>query len=791
MSDHGRDFDSLMEQLQHIQALVKIPISSIELLAEELTSWRIRLDGQFRIEIGEIPSLEVIKFLEHLIASSTHTNDWRWIEVIIPLVSKLSYATVHTGLFVSLLDVSTVLVVLGVGDIISKARILFRWYNISGTGMLTELEHTLLVSRIAAAFHRLKVVGILDMTNEEARHVAMKARWREVMGKMRFVEALDFDNFLDWFIDNRYQQRLPDLTSFQLSLIIISFPIIYSILSFNVPSPSLFTQLHFPHSLTILSVFMVNSSFVASCLNILRSLVVVIEKLQYKSSTLLDITERQFSYEQHQIFVPPSIAFENCEPVTAVSGAVLVVFRDSCGVSFAIPPEALERDGLVVYALIEQLIPMTPAPIPPAHFQEEHHLLESQRGSVFHSNVGSVVGDSSVLHESSSSVIGDHNMSAVGSHVGDDSYQINSREQQLNETKYYRLKSSRTCLLNNGKILSNTPCCIPCNTPPPPSPRPSPLLSSPLPSHPPPSLFTPLSPLLPSPPLIPLGDGTMVSTALYRVDIDGLDPHSKYCFTFYTHSRILTPIEVDTLPGPFLGPTLVPGPTLGPGVSPVPGASLGPDAASIPVPGHGFGPDPDGASIPVPGHGVGPDPDGVSGGEGTEGGYTSCILPCSFPAHSIPTLLNTLSKPVDTIVYSNSLCSIQQLLNSSLIYLSNSWRGSPEEQSNAFASAVDAQYGVEWREALKELMECCGMESGALELSQHLGTYPIPVPIPTPAPTLPYPKPAITPIPALTLPCFTPNSTLFYPCFTRTPLPQTILSYPILHLTPTLSTTPL
>ena len=74
MSDHGRDFDSLMEQLQHIQALVKIPISSIELLAEELTSWRTRLDGQFRIEIGEIPSLEVIKFLEHLIHQHIQTT---------------------------------------------------------------------------------------------------------------------------------------------------------------------------------------------------------------------------------------------------------------------------------------------------------------------------------------------------------------------------------------------------------------------------------------------------------------------------------------------------------------------------------------------------------------------------------------------------------------------------------------------------------------------------------------------------------------------------------------------
>ena len=176
---------------------------------------------------------------------------------------------------------------------------------------------------------------------------------------------------------------------------------------------------------------------------------VVIEKLKYKSTSLLDITERQFSYEQHQIFVPPAIAFENCEQVTEVSCAVFVVFRDQWGVSFAIPPEALERDCLVVYALCEKLIPMAPAPVLPRHFQEEHHLSDSQRGSVFHGDGSVMEGGSSVINGFSSSVIGENNMSVVGSQ-DDHHYFQNSAEQQLNETKYYRLKSSRTCLLNNG-----------------------------------------------------------------------------------------------------------------------------------------------------------------------------------------------------------------------------------------------------------------------------------------------------------------------------------------------------
>ena len=229
----------------------------------------------------------------------------------------------------------------------------------------------------------------------------------------------------------------------------------------------------------------------------------------------------------------------------------------------------------------------------------------------------------------------------------------------------------------------------------------------------------------------------MASTALYRVDIDGLDAHSKYCFTFYTHGRVLTPIEVDTLPSPGSSPSP------GPGAVPSPATATAafstpegpPDVAAAVRRNHVDHPyhmDPPLSHFHPGGGGGGPNYRGGNGGGhngnygsggggGIEGGYISCVLPCSFPARSISTLLESLPGPVDSIVYSNSLCSIEKMIASSLIYLSNSWRGSPEEQSSAFASAVDSQYFVEWRGALKDLYERCGMESGALELSQHLG----------------------------------------------------------------------
>ena len=395
------DFKRLLDELDFLRHAADVPLEATVSLADELVAWRLRLDHTFRAEMGETPVNEVLAFLQRLTAGTGTATaaSWAWVAAVVPaLVSRMAYETVHDGLYVSLLDVVTVLAVAGVGDIVAKGRALFRWFNFSGTGVLTELEHTVMISRVARCFHRLHVVGSLDLTDEEARHIAMKARFREAFGKQRFVEALDIDSFLDWLMDS--------------------------------------------------------SSFVSTCLNIVRTLVVIMEKLYRKAVCLEEVALWQQVHEQRHLYVPPASVLPHCEESLSTADAVFVVHRDQCGVSLAVPSEALEPGCQVVYVLCEKLVP-----IPTAFMSRTDDFGGGSSGS------DTLVPDPSA---------------SLGPGAAE-------------QTKYYRLQSSRAVLLNNGDV------------------------------H-------------------------MGNCAMQRADIDGLDAAAKYCITLYTPRRKLTPVEIDTYP---------------------------------------------------------------------------------------------------------------------------------------------------------------------------------------------------------------------------------------------------
>jgi len=384
----------MLNELEFLRHASDVALEDTVALADELVAWQLRLDHNFRAELGETPTDDVLAFVQRLTTGAAATARWKWAKDVVPaLVTRLAYETVHDGLHVSLLDVVTVLAVAGVGDIVAKGRALFRWFNFSGTGVLTELEHTVMISRVAHCFHRLHVVGSLDLTDDEARHIAMKARFREAYGKQRFIEALDIDSFLDWLMDS--------------------------------------------------------SSYVSTCLNIVRTLVVVLDKLHRKAVCLEEVAAWQRAHEQRHLYVPPVAALPYCEESLSTADAVFVVHRDQCGVSLAIPSTALEPGCQVVYALCEKLVPL------PAAFM-------------------------SGTHDSDRSVTFPDPSASPGTGITE-------------QTKYFRLQSSRAILLNNG-------------------------------------------------------DRHMGNCAMQRADIDGLDADAKYCITLYTPRRKLTPVEVDTYP---------------------------------------------------------------------------------------------------------------------------------------------------------------------------------------------------------------------------------------------------
>ena len=50
------------------------------------------------------------------------------------------------------------------------------WYNVSKTGIMTEVEHTNLILRVARCLHKMNIIGVLDITEDDAKHIALTSR---------------------------------------------------------------------------------------------------------------------------------------------------------------------------------------------------------------------------------------------------------------------------------------------------------------------------------------------------------------------------------------------------------------------------------------------------------------------------------------------------------------------------------------------------------------------------------------------------------------------------------------
>lgn len=119
--------------------------------------------------------------------------------VISPIVHRLAVSKPLLGPRVYLLDVLTMLVILMRGDMHEKAQLIFTWYNFSRTGLMSELEHTLLITRAAECLHRLKLLGAIEITRDDSRHIALAARIdKQVRNKIFFKPGLTFDDFFNW-----------------------------------------------------------------------------------------------------------------------------------------------------------------------------------------------------------------------------------------------------------------------------------------------------------------------------------------------------------------------------------------------------------------------------------------------------------------------------------------------------------------------------------------------------------------------------------------------------------------
>ena len=98
---------------------------------------------------------------------------------------------------VNMLDVLLTLTVLVQGSLEEKAGVLFSWFDYSHSGMLTEVELTVFLTRTASCLSRIQVISSFEIGQADARHMALLARVKPDGSVVPEVSLERFVAFLD------------------------------------------------------------------------------------------------------------------------------------------------------------------------------------------------------------------------------------------------------------------------------------------------------------------------------------------------------------------------------------------------------------------------------------------------------------------------------------------------------------------------------------------------------------------------------------------------------------------
>jgi hypothetical protein len=221
---------------------------------------------------------------------------------VTPLIRILSQEKIMLGTRVFLLDVLTSLAILVRGDVKEKAQLLFKWYNFSRTNMLSELEHTLLIVRGASCLHRLKLIGLIEITKEDAKHIALSARTvvPKDGSRITFIPGLHLSEFTTWLESGKIGTSI--MTAFR----------------------------------------------------ILERLSDTLVTLQRKATALYNIVQEKVDHASKQIHIPSAELLRTVEN----KSPILVLGRCGDELSVCISPSfKLERSPLA-YLTIDKLVPM-------------------------------------------------------------------------------------------------------------------------------------------------------------------------------------------------------------------------------------------------------------------------------------------------------------------------------------------------------------------------------------------------------------------------------------------------
>lgn len=119
------------------------------------------------------------------------------------VINKLSFEKPLVGTSILLLDLLTILCILTNGSIEDKARMLFSWYNHNQSGLMDEAEHQYFIIRACDSLKKLRLIGYIDITIEEASYMALEARVKYQNNEITFVPGLKLKDFIKWIMANK------------------------------------------------------------------------------------------------------------------------------------------------------------------------------------------------------------------------------------------------------------------------------------------------------------------------------------------------------------------------------------------------------------------------------------------------------------------------------------------------------------------------------------------------------------------------------------------------------------
>lgn len=145
------------------------------------------------------------EYLEYSVVSTKNLGKYfpTSLEAVNVVVSRIAVKNDTGELVVAILDLLTILCVMSVSSVADKAKMLFEWYNVSSNGLLTEFEHTKLILRFSHTARKMKLIGALELTENDANFIALDARvYNAEEKRLRFKPGLYLIDFQHWIETN-------------------------------------------------------------------------------------------------------------------------------------------------------------------------------------------------------------------------------------------------------------------------------------------------------------------------------------------------------------------------------------------------------------------------------------------------------------------------------------------------------------------------------------------------------------------------------------------------------------